>query len=110
MSNAYRRFQGTLAATVPLAVLTVPAATTAIVKSIIVANESGGSANITITFSPAGTGTHFLVPLDALGSNKFIDFLAEAGPLILEAADVLNVTSSQDDVYVTVNALLIDRT
>lgn len=110
MSNAYRRFEEELTATVASALLTVPAATTAIVKSIIVANENGGSSNITITFSPAGSGTHFLVPQSALASNKFIDFLAEAGPLILEAGDILNVTSSQDDVYVTVSALLIDRT
>jgi hypothetical protein len=32
-----------------------------------------------------------------------------AGPLILETGDLLKVTSSADDVYVVVSALLVDR-
>jgi hypothetical protein len=110
MGNAYRRFEQTLVATVPSALLTVPAATTAIVKSVIVANNNASSSNITITFAPAGSGTHFLVPEEALASKEFTDFLAQAGPLILEAGDVVNITSSQNDVFVTLSALLVDRT
>jgi hypothetical protein len=40
-----------------------------------------------------------------------VDILAgwNAGPLVLEAEDELIFTSTQDDVYVTVSALLVDR-
>jgi hypothetical protein len=111
MSNSYKRFEETLSATVIATVLTVPAATTAIVKSILVANDSAGSANITVTFSPEGSGTHYVVPLTAVASKAYADLLSNngAGPLILEAGDLLKVTSSADDVYVVVSALLVDR-
>ena len=111
MANSYKRFQSTPSATIPLIVLTVPAASTAIVKSIWIANIGVGSTNITVTFSPDGSGTHYLVPLEAVASNKYVDLLAgwNAGPLVLEGYDELFVTSSQDYVYVTVSALLVDR-
>ena len=92
-------------------VLTVPAATTAIIKSIWIANTNAASTNITVTFSPGGSGTHYLVPLEAVAPNKYVDLMAgwNAGPLVLEQLDALVVTSSQSDVYVTVSALLVDR-
>jgi hypothetical protein len=112
MANAYKRFQKTLVSTVANTVLTVPAATTAIVKSLWIANSDAASTNITVTFSPDGSGTHYLVPLESVASNKYVDLLAgwNAGPLVLEGYDELFVTSSQDYVYVTVSALLVDRT
>ena len=111
MSNAYKRFQKTPSATIPLIVLTVPAATTAIVKSIWIANIGVTSTNITVTFAPDGAGTHYLVPLEAVAPNKYVDLLAgwNAGPLVLEVLDALVVTSSQSAVYVVVSALLVDR-
>jgi len=111
MSNAYKRFPKTLVSTVANTVLTVPAATTAIVKSIWIANANVASTNITVTFSPDGAGTHYLVPLEAVATTKYVDLLAgwNAGPLVLEELDALVVTSSQNSVYVTVSALLVDR-
>jgi hypothetical protein len=111
MGNAYKRFDEALTATVAKTVLTVPAATSAIIKSIWVANNAGSSSNLTVTFSPVGSGTHFLVPLASLASKGFVDYMASTsgGPLVLEAGDVLTVTSSQSDVYVVVSALLVDR-
>ena len=111
MSNAYKRFQKTLVAATANTVLTVPAATTAIIKSIWIANTNAASTNITVTFSPSGAGTHYIVPLEALAAAKYVDLMAgwNAGPLVLEQLDALVVTSSQSDVYVTVSALLVDR-
>ena len=111
MSNAYKRFQKMPSATIPLIVLTVPVATTAIIKSIWIANIGLNSTNITVTFAPDGAGTHYLVPLESVTPNMYVDLLAgwNAGPLVLEEYDELFVTSSQDYVYVTVSALLVDR-
>lgn len=112
MGNAYKRFEEELVATTPAIVLTVPVATTAVIKSILVSNTSGNSANITVTFAPGGVGTHPIVPSQALAHDHYTDLLAgsNAGPLILEAADTLSVTSSQSSVFVVVSALLVDRT
>ena len=111
MGNAYKRFEETLTSAVANTVLTVPAATTAIVKSIWIANTNAASTNITVTFSPGGSGTHYLVPLEAVAPNKYVDLLAgwNAGPLVLEQLDALVVTSSQSSFYVVVSALLVDR-
>jgi hypothetical protein len=111
MGNAYKRFNETLVTATPKVVLTVPAATTAIVKSIWIANANAASTNITVTFSPGGSGTHYLVPSEAVASNVYVDLLAgwNAGPLVLEQLDALTVTSSQSTVYVVVSALLVDR-
>ena len=111
MGNAYKRFEKTLTSAVANTVLTVPAATTAIVKSIWVANIGVSSTNITVTFAPDGAGTHYLVPLESVAPNKYVDLLAgwNAGPLVFEEYVELFVTSSQDYVYVTVSALLVDR-
>jgi hypothetical protein len=112
MGNAYKRYNETLVAATPKVVLTVPEATTAIVKSIWVANNAGSSSNMVVTYSPAGAGTHYLVPQAALASKAFVDYMAlsSGGPLVLEAGDILSVTSSQSDVYTVVSALLVDRT
>jgi hypothetical protein len=111
MSNAYRRFEKTLVASTPAVVLTVPAATTAIIRSIWVANNDADSADLTLTFSPEGAGTHVLVPAEAVVSKEYVDILARnnGGPLILEAADELTVSSTKSNVFVVVSALLVDR-
>jgi len=109
MANAYKRYNETLVAATPKVVLTVPEATTAIVKSIWVANNAGSSSNIVVTYAPAGVGIHYLVPTAALASKAFVDYMNSGGPLVLEAGDILSVTSSQGDVYVVVSALLVDR-
>jgi hypothetical protein len=110
MGNAYKRYNETLVAATPKVVLTVPAATSAIIKSIWVANNAGSSSNMVVTYSPAGAGTHYVVPTVALASKAFVDYMNSGGPLVLETGDVLSVTSSQGDVYVVVSALLVDRT
>lgn len=111
MGNAYKRFDQELSAATPAVLLTVPAATTAIVKSILVSNTNGNSANITVSFAPEGVGTHSIVPLQSLAHNGYIDLLAgsNVGPLILEAGDILSVTSSRSSVFVVISALLVDR-
>lgn len=111
MGNAYKRFDQELLAATPAVLLTVPAATTAIVKSILVANTGGTASNITVSFAPSGAGTRSIVPLKSLASNDYVDLLAgsNAGPLILEALDTLTVLSSENSVSVVISALLVDR-
>jgi hypothetical protein len=111
MANSYKRFEKELDAATPADVLTVPAVTTAIIRSLWVANNDADAANITITFSPEGVGTHILVPEESVASKEYVDVLAKTngGPLILEAADVLTVTATKGNVFVVASALLVDR-
>ena len=111
MANLYKRYKATLVSATANNVLTVPAATAAILRSIWVTNTDASSTNITVSFSPSGAGTHPLVSLEPLAASKYVDLLAgwNAGPLVLEEFDILTVTSSQSNVYVVVSALLVDR-
>jgi hypothetical protein len=111
MANLYKRYQTVFSGATTADLLTVPAATTAIVRSIIVANTTGSSINVTAAFSPLGTGTTTIAPAMAVSTNTYIDLLAGkvAGPLILEATDILKITSSAANLSVTVSALLVDR-
>ena len=111
MANLYKRYEEVFASATTANLLIVPNATTAIVRSIIVANATGSSINVTASFSPLGTGTVTIAPAFAVAANSYVDLLAGkvAGPLILEATDVLKITSSAADLSVTVSALLVDR-
>ena len=111
MANLYKRYQHVFTGANTTDLLEVPAATTAIVKSIIVANATGSSINATCVFSPLGTGTVTIAPALAVATNAYTDLLAGkvAGPLILEAGDILKITSSAANLNVTVSALLVDR-
>ena len=61
MSNKFRRFSITDLGSAELtSVMTVPSASTALLKSAIVANKSGGTRNVKMLYTPvtdAGTGT-----------------------------------------------------
>ena len=111
MANLYKRYEKVFVGATTEDLLTVPAATTAIVRSIIVANTTGGSITVTAAFSPLGTGTTTIAPALAVASNAYTDLLAGkvAGPLILESTDILKITSSAANLSVTVSALLVDR-
>ena len=107
MSNLYKRFLTTLTAATPADVLVVPAATTAIVRSIIISNVSGSAAVVTLTIAPSGAGSHMLVPALSVADDDYDEILT--APLNLEAADILKITSDQSSVTVTLTALLVDR-
>ena len=111
MANSYKRYTLVSAGAATSTVLTVPAATTAVIKSIIVSNPTGSSISVSCFISPEGTGTVVIAPTISMTTLTYIDLLAGkvAGPLILESADLLKITSSAADLNVTVSALLIDR-
>ena len=111
MANLYKRYYKAFTGAATENILTVPAATTAIVRSIIVANATGGSINVTAVFSPLGTGTVSIAPALAVAANSYLDLLSGkvAGPLVIEATDILQITSSATGLNVTVSALLVDR-
>lgn len=110
MANAYKRYHHVFPSAGSDDILTVPAATTAVIKSIIVAN-TGSTASVTCEYTPTDNGSVVVVPLDTVEGGHYKDLLAGvvAGPLILEALDVLTITSTGADINVTVSALLVDR-
>ena len=111
MANLYKRYTLVSTGSATSTVLTVPAATTAIIKSIIVSNPTGSSISVSCSMSPEGTGTVVIAPTAGISTLTYLDLLSGkvAGPLILESADLLKITTSAADLNVTVSALLVDR-
>jgi hypothetical protein len=111
MANLYKRYYKSFAGASTENLLVVPDATAAVVKSIIVSNTTGSSINVTAAYSPLGSGTITVAPTLAVATNTYVDLLAGkiAGPLILEATDILKITSSAANLNVTVSAMLVDR-
>lgn len=111
MANLYKRYTLVSTGAATSTVLEVPAATTAIIKSIIVSNPTGSAISVACSISPQGTGEVVIAPTASMATLTYLDLLAGkvAGPLILEAADLLKITASAADLNVTVSALLVDR-
>ena len=111
MANSYKRYPVQLSAATPTTLLTVPAATTAVVRSVWVTNQGAGAAIIKLSFSPLGAGTHYLTFSQSVGAGEYFDIVGTkpTGSLILESGDILRVESSTASVGVVVSALLVDR-
>ena len=75
-------------------IYTVPAATSAILKSLRITNANAGSANITVVQNDSGSSTdHYLLKTSALAAAATVEIFGGT-PCVLEAGDVLRVLSS----------------
>lgn len=104
MAETYKRLNTTRAFTASASpyttIYTVPALTTALVKKIVVSNNSGSSATAKLWHIPSGTAasaadnTHIILPTTTLAANEHgVDdgpFAMAAGDLIVAQGDGTN--------------------
>lgn len=111
MANSYKRYPVVLVAGTPATVLTVPAASTMIIKSIWVSNPNLTSGDLLVEANRVPSGTTLLVPIQTLAAGEYLDIMAEAGSasLVLEAEDTLVLTANLADINGYVSALIVDR-
>jgi hypothetical protein len=110
MANKYLRKYLTPSAATETTLYTVPAANAAIMSSLRVTNENASVTSLTIAVYPGGGGTNYkLLKTYALPTMQTMDALSGVS-CILEAGDVLKVTSSVADVDFWLSYLEIDRT
>ncbi len=111
MSNKFKRFSTTDLTSSELVV--VPANSTAILKTVVVANKSGGTRNVKMTYTPVtdvGTGTEVtLIPVEAVVANQSEDVILNKNPMVLEGRDILKFEIDGPSCDVTANVLFIDR-
>ena len=107
MANKYFRKYSVPAAATPTALYTVPAANSAVVRSLRVTNTGTGVAAITVTHTGTGT-TYYLQKDRSLTVNTTFDVF-NGIPCVLETGDVLTVTSSIAGVHFYLSYLEIDR-
>lgn len=110
MANKYLRKYLTPSATTETTIYTVPAANTAVVSSLRVTNQNANPSALTVAVYPLGGATpYYLLRTYSLPTNQTTDVFSGV-PCVLEATDVLKVTSSVADVDFWVSYLEMDRT
>ena len=94
MSHSYTNAKVDLTTTSATTLYTCPAATKAIVNSILVSEDSGNADTITVTLTN-GSDVYSLFKVKAVGANATEELLT--GPLVLQATEILKVTAATAD-------------
>ena len=91
MANNYKNSKVDLSSTSITTLYTCPASTTAIVKSILVSEDSGNADTITLTIT-SGSDVFSLYKVKAVGANGTVELLT--APLVVQASEILKVTAA----------------
>tara|TARA_R110000796_G_scaffold50879_5_gene119947 strand:- start:2348 stop:2668 length:321 start_codon:yes stop_codon:yes gene_type:complete len=91
MTVRYKNAKADLTTTNATAVLTPANATTAIIKSILVSEDSGNADTITLTIT-AGSDVFSLFKVKAVSANTTVELLT--APLVLAESEILKATAA----------------
>ena len=109
MSNKYLRKYLSPSAATETTIYTVPAANSAIISSLRVTNGDASTTNLAVKIYPLGGATAYdLLKAYVLPPNSTTDAFSGVS-CVLEATDVLKVTSSQANVDFYLSYLEVDR-
>ena len=113
MANIYTNSKVDLTNTSETVVYTSPAAgtsttaTTSIIKSILVSEDSGNADSISVTLT-AGASVFSLFKTKAISSNQTVELLSQ--PLIMQESEILKATAATADrLHVVISMLQINR-
>jgi hypothetical protein len=107
MANIYKNEKTSLTTTALTTLYTVPSNSRAIVKSLLIAEDAGGTAVVKVTLVDAAAAI-FVVDNDVnLSANQKEQVLSE--PLIMKESEILKVQTSSGAVDVIASILEINR-
>ena len=92
MAHNYKNAKVDLTATTATTLYTCPTATAAIVKSILVSEDSGNADTITVTLTDSASAVFSLFKTKAVSANTTVELLT--APLVVEESEVLKVTAA----------------
>jgi hypothetical protein len=92
MANNYKNAKLDLTSTSVTTLYTAPDATTSIVKSILVSEDTGNADTITVTITNASAAVFSLFKVKAVGANTTVELLT--APLVVEEGEILKVTAA----------------
>lgn len=92
MANQYKNAKVDLTTTDATTLYTCPTSTTAIVKSILVSEDSGNADTITVTLTDAATAVFSVFKVKAVGANATVELLT--APIVVEESEILKVTAA----------------
>ena len=106
MSNAFVNKKIDLTSTSATTLYTVPTATTAVLKSILVSEDSGNADTITITLTDADAAVFSLFKTKAISANATTELLT--APLVVQESEIIKVTAATANrLHVVLSALEI---
>jgi len=92
MANSFVNKRADLTTTSATTLYTVPSATTGVIKSILVSEDSGNADTITVTITDTSDNVFSLFKTKSISANATTELLT--GPLVLEESEVLKVTAA----------------
>ena len=92
MANSFKNKKVDLTTTSVTTLYTVPSATTGVIKSILVSEDSGNADTITVTITDTSDNVFSLFKTKSISANATTELLT--GPLVLEESEVLKVTAA----------------
>jgi len=104
MANNYKNAKVDLTTTGVTTLYTCPSATTALVKSILVSEDTGNADTITVTITDANAAVFSLFKVTAIAANTTVELLTE--PLVVQENEILKVTAATADRLHVVASLL----
>ena len=108
MANSFVNKKVDLTTTSATTLYTVPDATTAIIKSILVSEDSGNADTITVTITDTADAVFSLFKTKAISANATTELLT--APLVLEESEVLKVTAATANrLHVVLSALEVKK-
>tara|TARA_R100000664_G_C2642338_1_gene66747 strand:+ start:40 stop:366 length:327 start_codon:yes stop_codon:yes gene_type:complete len=107
VANIYTNAKVDLTTNGETVVYTGPAATTSIIKSILVSDDSGNADAITLTLT-AGASVFNLFKTKAISANQTVELLSQ--PLIMQEAEILKATAATGNrLHIVLSVLQINR-
>jgi hypothetical protein len=106
LANTFVNKKKDLTSTSATTLYTVPSATTAVVKSIIVSEDSGNADTITVTITDTDDAVFSLFKTKAISANATTELLS--APLVVAESEVVKVTAATANrLHVVLSALEI---
>ena len=104
MANTFVNKKKDLTTTSATTIYTIPSATTSIIKSILVSEDSGNADTITVTITDTSDAVFSLFKTKAISANATTELLS--APLVLQQKEVLKVTAATANrLHVVLSAL-----
>lgn len=92
MASYYKNAKVDLTSTDITTLYTAPAATTAVFKSILVADDSGSTSTITVTLTDSASAVFILFSVKATVASATVELLTQ--PLVVQESEILKVTAA----------------
>ena len=95
MANLFKNAKVDLTTTNATTLYTCPSATTAIVKSILVSEDSNNADTLTLTLTNASSAVFSIYKDKAISAKQTLELLS--APLVVEESEILKVTAATAD-------------